>query len=134
MNLIDVMDELGGALGGIAGLRVFPYPPETVTPPAAIVAWPDSIDYAASYGRGMDRLTIPIVVVVGKVSARASALLLGEYADGSGARSVKAVVDGGTYTAMDSVTVTAGEFDVVTMAGVDYLAALFEVDVVGSGS
>lgn len=134
MNLIDVMDELGGALSGIAGLRVFPYPPETVTPPAAIVAWPDSIDYATSYGRGMDQLTIPIVVVVGKVSARASALLLGEYADGSGARSVKAVVDGGTYTAMDSVTVTAGEFDVVTMAGVDYLAALFEVDVVGSGS
>lgn len=134
MNVADVMDQLGDALDTITGLRVFRYPPETLTPPAGVVAYPETAQYAEAYGRGMDRLMVPIVVVLGKVSDRSSAIAMAAYLSGSGARSIKAVVDNyGSYTAMDSVTVTSAETDVFTMNGVDHIAATFEVDVVGRG-
>lgn len=134
MNVADVMDQLGDALDTITGLRVFRYPPDSIVPPAGIVAYPESVQYAESYRRGMDRITVPIVVVVGKVSDRSSAVELAAYMSGSGSKSIKAVVDGGTYTAMDSVTVMEAEVDVFTMGPVDYIAATFEVDVVGQGA
>ena len=133
MNLADVMDEVATALEAIDNLRVFPYPPDRVEPPAAVVSWPDTYTYDETYGRGMDRLSLPVVVVVGRVSDRACREELGAYADGSGDRSVKEAVETGTYTACDTVRVESVEFDVVTIAGTDYMAALFTVDVAGSG-
>jgi hypothetical protein len=54
--------------------------------------------------------------------------------DGSGASSVKAVLESGTYTAFEAVRVTGGEFDTVTIGGTDYLAVAFDLDIVGRGS
>lgn len=134
MDLNAVMDELGEELDTIAGLRVYDFPSDHITPPAAVLAWPDEITYDETYGRGMDRLTLPVVVLVGKASDRASRDTLAAYADGSGASSVKAVLEGGTYTSCDSVRVMRAEFDVVRIAGVDYAAAVFDLDVAGQGA
>ena len=134
MNLADVMDEVAAALGTITGLRVHAHPPGQVHPPAAVVSYPETYTFDGTYGRGMDRLTLPVVVVVGKASDRGARDALAAYADGSGARSVKAVVEAGTYTACDTAVVTGAEFDVVTIGGQDYLAALFTVDITGQGS
>ena len=134
MNLADVMDEVAAKLDTIAGLRCFAYPADAVQPPAAIVSYPETITFDETYGRGMDRLTLPVVVVVGKPTDRSSRDALAAYCHGSGARSVKAVVEAGTYTAFDTVRVTSIEFDVVVIAGTDYLAALFDLDVAGAGS
>lgn len=134
MNVAAVMEQLGDALEFINGLRVFRYPPDAITAPAGIIAYPDDINYATSYQRGMDRMTVPVIIAVGKVSDRASAKQLAEYMSGSGTKSIKVVLDGyESYTAMDSVTVTRAETDVLVMGGVEYITAIFEVDVVGQG-
>lgn len=134
MNLATVMDEIGEALQGITGLRVFPYTADKVTPPAAIIDLPDEITYDETYDRGADGFKIPVTVVVGKVSDRASRDAIAAYVAGSGPSSVKQVVDGWNYTEADSVTVTRCEFAVVTFAATQYLGALFDVDVLGQGA
>ena len=132
MNLGAVMDDLAAALGGIDDLRVYPYWVDRVTPPAAVVAWPDPLEYDATQRRGSDRFTVPVVVLSGRVDARSSRDRVAAYADGSGPRSVKAVVEAHTPTAYDTATVTRCEFGVHTVAGVEYLAATFDIDITGS--
>lgn len=134
MNLGAVMDAVAARLDTIVGLRCFAYPPDAIQPPAAIVSYPETIAFDATYGRGMDRITLPLVVVVGKVHDRSTRDVLGAYCGGSGATSVKAVLESGTYTAFDVVRVASAEFDVVTIAGTEYMAGLFELDIAGQGA
>jgi hypothetical protein len=135
MKLDLVMDEVAAALGQITGLRMFAYPPPTVVPPAGIVSYPERIDYDQTYGRGMDRIVgLPVVLVVGKAVDRAARDTAARWAAGSGAGSVKAVLEAATYTTCDVLTVTSCSFDVVTIAGVDYIAAMFSLDIAGQGA
>lgn len=135
MNLGDVMDEVAAQLGWIPDLRVFAFPPDTIPPPAAWVAYPAAYTYDLTYGRGMDRITdLGVVVAVGKVSDRSTRDLVSAYADGAGAKSVKAVLQAGSYTAFDGLRVTEVTFDVLTRGGTDYLGALFTLDIAGKGS
>lgn len=134
MNLADVMDQIGDQLDTITGLRVYRYPPDRVQPPAAVVTYPDTYTYDSTYGRGMDRMTVPVIVMVGRVSDRASRDQLGPYLDGAGPRSVKAVVEAGSYTAFDSARVMSVEFDIVQLANVDHVAATLSIDIAGEGS
>lgn len=133
MDLDTVMTEIGTALDGISGLRIA-VAGEKVVPPAAWVRWPGSITFDGTYGRGSDSMELDAVVVVGRTVDRSTRKALAAYCKGSGSSSVKAAVDGGTYTAAHSVTVTGVEFDVVDVAGIDYVAAIFSIDVVGSGA
>lgn len=100
MDLADVMQEIGDRLGTIAGLRVYPFPPDTVQTPAAIVTFPDTYTYDETYGRGMDRMTLPVVLMVGKAWDRASRDALAPYLDGAGATSIKAVLETGDRPAL----------------------------------
>ena len=134
MILSDVMDELATQLGTISGLRVFGFPPDSVVPPAAIVTYPEQIDYDATYGRGADEMVLPLMVVVGKMSDRATRDLLSVYCDGSGDSSVKAVLEDGTYTSFDSIRVASVAFDVVTIGGTGYLNAEFTLQIMGQGA
>lgn len=134
MNLAAVMQAISDRLDTIGGLRCFAYPAPKVNPPAAVVSYPDEITFDETYGRGMDQMTLPVVVVVGKVSDRAARDQIAAYCNGSGASSVKQVLESGTYTAFDVVRVTGVKFDIATIAAVDYLAAVFELDITGHGS
>jgi hypothetical protein len=134
MNLGDVMDEIASQLGTIKGLRVSAHPVGTITPPAAIVAWPEDLDFDETYGRGTDRMTLPVVVLVAKPTDQTTKVAMGAYCSGSGARSIKAVLEVGTYAAFDSVRVTRVDFDVYTVAAVGYLAAIFNCDIIGNGA
>lgn len=134
MNLADVMDQVATQLDTISGLRVYAYPADSVAPPAAIVSYPKEYEYDATYGRGSDRISLPVVVVAGKVSDRASRDALGAYVDGSGTSSVKAVLESASYTAFDELRVTGVEFDTVLIAGTNYIAALFTLDIAGEGA
>jgi hypothetical protein len=135
MDLANVMDEIGDQLDTIDGLRVYRYPPDNVAVPAAVVAYPEDYEFDSTYARGMDRITnLPVVVMVGKVSDRASRDRISAYANGAGAKSVKAVIESGIYTAFDTVRVQMVEFDIVQMANVEYLAATFSLDIAGQGS
>ena len=134
MNLADVMDQVGERADTIAGLRVFRYPPPKLTPPGAWVDYPDTVEFDQTYGRGLDRMTLPFVVVVGKVSDRAAQNQLGAYCDGDGEKSIKAVLESGSYTAFDELHVRKIEFDPMTVAANVYMGALFTLDISGKGT
>lgn len=134
MVLADVMDELAGQLDTISGLRVFSWPAETVAVPAAVVGYPETVEFDTTYGRGVDHAQLPVFVLVGRGSDRAARDELGAYCDGSGPSSVKAVLEAGSYTAMNHVRVASVAFDAINVNSVEYLAATFTVDIYGSGS
>jgi hypothetical protein len=135
VNLASVMAQIATQLDTIAGLRVFAWSAGKIVPPAAIVGWPEEVTFDATYGRGMDTLTLPVFVVAGRPTDRQTVALLGKYADGSGAASVKAVIEAGSaYTAFEAVRVVSVEFDVYTIGAVDYMGAVFMLDVGGSGT
>jgi hypothetical protein len=128
--------EIGTALATISGLRVPPWGVEQVQPPAAVVALPDRIDYDDTYGRGKDRIPdLPVVILVARPEARTSRKALAAYAAGSGAKSVKQVLEAYAWTTCEVVTVNSCEFDQdATYAGVPLLAAIFHLDVIGTGA
>jgi len=137
MNLNTVADQLSARLDTIEGLRCFDYPPSSVAGavPAAIVSYPERVDYDMNYRRAADRIEQwPILIVVGKATDRTARERIYDYAAGSGTRSVKAVLESGTYTAFGALRVRDCTFDVVTIAGVDYISALFSLDIAGPGA
>jgi hypothetical protein len=134
VNLAGVMDDLGTALESIPGLRVFPYWADRVSPPAAVVAWPDPLTYDTTMVRGGDQAEIPVVVLAGKVDSRTARDSIAAYADGSGESSVKAAIESHEPTAYDSARVNRVEFGISTVAGADYLAATFFIDIIGTGA
>lgn len=134
MNVDDVAEEIVTQLDTIAGLRCHKGPPDSITPPVGVLVLPDSIDFDQTYGRGSDRITWPLLVVVARITDRTVLRDIGAYCDGSGASSVKAVLEAGAYTAFDTLRVTRVEFDVLNWQNVDYQAAIFELDIFGQGS
>lgn len=134
MNLAEVMDDLGAALETIDGLRVFPYWAARITPPAAVVGWPDPLTYDTTQVRGSDRVELPIHVLVGQVDQRSARDVLAAYAAGSGPRSVKAAIEGHQAQAYDTVRVMRCEFSSIPVAAVEYLAATFIIDITGPGA
>lgn len=135
MNLNTVADEIATVLDTIASLRVSSYPPPTVVPPAGIVSYPGSVDFDETYGRGMDRIRDwPVLVVVGKATDRTARTSIYGYAAATGASSVKAVLEAHTWTSLATLRVTSVEFDVVSIASVDYISALFHLDIAGQGT
>lgn len=136
MNVKDVMDELGEKLETIPQLRVYPYTVDKVTPPSAVIGLPDGVTFDQTYGRGSDTMSLLVYLFVGAADDQASQTQLAAYANGSGDRSVKAVLDStddNVYTACDEVTVKSVEFDFYTSAGVKLLGAEFTVDIAGKG-
>jgi hypothetical protein len=134
MNLAAVMDELGDAVDKIVGLRVYRWPPGKVTPPAAIVDYPETLTFDRTYGRGTDDMIVPIVVVVGKASVRGARDRLARYCRGDGSSSIKTAVEGHPFTSCDDARVAGIDFDVVTIAAIEYVAALFTVEITGPGT
>ncbi len=131
-SLTALMEGVADRLQTIAGLRVFAYPPDNITPPAAVVAFPIEIAYDLTMARGSDRVTIPVHIVVGKVSDRSAALNLSEYLSGSGDKSVKSAIEADvTFAgAVDTARVETASVSVMSIAGIDYLAATFDIDIV----
>ena len=132
MDLDEVMTEIGEHLD-VTGLRLAVVGEKPV-PPAAYVSYPDSITFDETYGRGSDSMALQVVVIVGKTVARATRTALAAYCAGSGDNSVKEAIEGTPYESADSVTVTGVEFDAVELAGIDHMAAIFNVNVVGAGA
>lgn len=128
LNLNTAMDAIGSALANITGLRVHDYVEEWVTPPAAVVDFPDTVEYDHTLMRGKDRAMFQVHLMVAKNSPRAARDELAGYMNGAGttSNSVKAAVDAiGPH-----VRVVQARKNVYTIAGVDYLGAVFEVDYV----
>jgi len=137
MIISDVMDELAERLRAAPSFagRTYAYVPGSITPPAAIVPIPGAATFDQTYGRGFDKLTASVVVVVGRPTDRTAAGRITGYLDGSGPESVKALLDGDddAYTSCDSVLVTGWTVDVADFGDVPYLVAVFSIDIYGPG-
>lgn len=136
MRLGAVMDEIAQRLRqapSLAGGRTHAYPPATIAPPAAIVGYPTRGEFDQTYARGRDRWTGVVVIAVGRPTERQTRDLIAKYIDGSGAESVKALLDADGYASCDSVTVTEWETDVYDIGTVPYLTAVFQLDIWGPG-
>lgn len=134
MILADVMGELGDACDTITGLRVFRWPADDVPVPAVVVAFPEQIDYHVTKARGVDRMSVPVVLAISRADERSAALNVSPYVSGSGSASIVAAIEAFAYTACDFAVVKSCTFEPYTIASVEYLAAIFTVDVVGPGS
>lgn len=135
MDLNQVMDEIGVRLRTITGWNVFDYPAPTVMPPAAILSYPERIIFDETYRRGMDKIEgLPLYVIDGKANDREARDRIAAYVAGTGPRSVKAVLESGTYTAFDVIRVRTAEFGVLRIGSNDYIEALFTLDIAGSGA
>lgn len=134
MNLRNVMIELATQLDTIPELNVFSFPADSVVPPAAMVLWPVDVAYDMTYGRGSDRMTLQVVVVVGRRDSESTRDELSAYIDGSGPRSIKQVLESGTYTAFDAVRVIGADIGQWAIGDTPYMAALFDLDIAGDGA
>lgn len=133
MDLDAVMQEVAAVLDTIDGLRVYGYAADAVAPPAAVVGYP-TVTYDETMRRGMDRYSLPVWLLVGKVSDRASRPGIAPYVAGDGDRSVKRVLEAGIYQSLDSLRVQDAEPDELVEGGVAYLAYRFTIDIAGTGA
>jgi hypothetical protein len=135
MNLANVMDEIAACLDQVAGLRVFAWPPGKIpAPPVAVVSYPTELDYQTTYGRGVNTIEIPVVLALGQPNDRQTRKVASTYLSGGGSGAVAALLDGYHWTTCSDVTAVKAQTDVVAIGGVEYLAALFTLQVIGQGA
>lgn len=121
-------------MGDITGLRVFDYPPETLSGPGGYVSYPESIDFDQTYGRGSDRIVgLPIVLLVGKATTRSARDTVSSWSGGGGELSVKARFEAHRWTSCDDLTIASVKFDTEEIGAIPYLAAIFTADAMGPG-
>lgn len=135
LNLSEVAVEIAERLALIDGLNAFHFQPGSIVPPAAIVLNPNpgDLEYDKTYGRGLDRVTLPLVVFVGRADVRTSQELARLYLDGSGAKSIKTALEAGSYASLHTIRVTVGGVDGYSIGAVEHLVALLELDIAGNG-
>lgn len=132
LDLNAVMDAIGTRLATVTGLRVYDYAADAAAPPAAIVSLPQTVEYDTVSGRGADRVVVPVLVLVGKVSDRAARDQIAQYVSGTGSLSIKTAIEGNGSdlgAVAHTVRVTEARVDVVTIQGIDYVGASFDCEV-----
>lgn len=110
MILADVMDQVADRIDTIDGLVTHAFPADNVHPPAAVVTYPLEYELDATYQRGADRMSLPVVVLIGRADAQSSRDLVSAYVSGSGPRSLKAVLENDLPAGGLDLPGTAGSF------------------------
>lgn len=126
------MDAIGVRLATIPGLRVYDHPADTVAPPAAIVSLPEIVEYDSVAGRGADRTSLTITVIVGRVSDRAARDQLAAFISGTGPSSIKTAVEAGASDldgVAHTIRATTATVQIVTINAIDYLGASIDCEV-----
>lgn len=134
MIIGSLMDQVGEQLDTIPGLRVRDYDADEIQVPAGIVSLPTGdIDFSRTYERGMDSLTLTIIILVAADGDRVRRDQITPYADGSGPKSIKQVLERASYPAIDTLFVKKGRFGFFTYNKIKYLGIAFSVDITGKG-
>lgn len=134
MNLATVMDEVAARVRELLSLHTYEWPVGKINGAAAVVSYPEGIDFDQTYGRGMDTIQdLPVHVAVPHPNEKATRDVLAGWTRGSGATSIKAALERGHWASCGDVVVTSCTFDVVTIGGADYMAATFHLNVTGGG-
>ncbi len=132
-----VLDEIAGKMAAIPGVVAYAWDKSKITTtPAVLVGLPDRTQYRTQYSRRGQKLTVTLIVLVGKANDRSAQNNLLPFMENSGPLSVFGAVDSEftTYTTCDDVTVVECEPDVYINAGTHYLGAEFTIDVTATGA
>lgn len=126
--LSTVMDAIATEISD-AGImdRVYAWPSDGVTVPCAVVGYPTAIDFDTTFGRGSDRAVFPVYVLVGRVADQNTRDVLSGIV--TGATGIKDALDGTLGGAVQSARVTDMKVEAVTVQGVEFLSATFELEV-----
>ena len=127
-QLTLIMRALAGSLdtAGIVA-NVYDYPVETIHPPCAVVGFPTTIDFDMRFGSyDMGELTVPVWFACGRTGTEDARNVLSDVLSGAG--SIKELLDS---TAAYPVRVSGAEVTELVVAGVPYLAARFDCEVIG---
>jgi hypothetical protein len=134
LALAAVMNEMAVVLAEITKLRVTGWPPATISGRSGYISYPGRIAFDQTYGRGEDIYEdVPIVLCVPDPTDRGTRDRIAPWCDSDGAQSVKAVFEARSWQTCGDVMVSQAEFDVETIAGVDYLCVIFRATVSGPG-
>lgn len=87
----QIIDAIHDRLDTVSGLKVYKRVPETVDAPAAIVRYAGT-NFDSTMDRGSDDQTYVVQILTSKASDRGQDELYA-YCEGSGARSVKALIE-----------------------------------------
>ena len=108
-------------------------PPTRSPPPAGYVFGPTS-EYHQSYQNGLTRVRVSVTVAVAHQPLSVAWKALAGYISDTGDTSVKACLETGVYTAFDTIVVTRSVVGDVTIGGVTYKGAQFDLDITGRGA
>lgn len=127
--LADLRTGIAQNLAAITGLRTSAFVPDDPKPPVAIVM-PDNITFDKAFGRGLDEYRFTVLVIVGKVSDRASQSRLDGYCNPTGASSIKTALEADTTLGGRCADLRVTEmrnYQSLTVGDTTYLAAEFVV-------
>lgn len=129
-TLEGVLEGLEAALGAIDGLRVYGFPADHIATPAAVLSLPEVSGIA--FGDSWD-FEMPVWLFISKVNDRASAAEIARYIDPRSPDSIQAAIENDRTLggACDSVSVTLTRPQFASVAGTEYLAAEFTLEVIG---
>ncbi len=129
------MVEIAEKLTLFTGVSIFSYPTDSLVPPGGFVGYPERIIYDETYGRGEDIFSNLIVIMASdRTDSESSRDQVSEWTDPTSNNSVKTFLDNESYSSCGGVIVKNAEFEVMSIAKVDYLVAMFELDVTGEGT
>ena len=132
MTPLTVRDNLKTQLATISGMRCYDTIPDSINVPAAIVGMLD-FEFDMTMLRGADKATLDIIVVTGRMSERSAQNALDSYLSGSGATSVKTVVEANPTLsgACQTLRVTTATSGSIQVGAIDYLAYRFRTELIG---
>lgn len=127
-----VRANLKTRLATISGLKTYDYIPDSVNVTAAIVGQLD-LNYDATFNRGYDSATCTVLLIVGRMSEQAAQAKLDGYLASTGSTSVKTAIEGDATLsgAVQTVRVASATAGSVQIAGNDYLAYRYSLDMIG---
>lgn len=115
MSITDIRAGLEANLETVSGLRAYSEIPDNPQVPCAVVQL-QTIEYDQSFQKGLAFYNFEITVIVGRFSVQQAQEHLNDYADNSGAKSIKSAIE-------SDKTLGGSAFDahLTTMTGISAL-------------
>ena len=135
MTPAEIRHGLVDGLKTLPGLTVSPYRAANVQPPHAVIGLPQ-IEYDGTMGRGMDTLSLQILVYVTRADEELAQASIDEFLSGHDGQSLKTVLEDTGLTGLTQASVTLLRTETGTASSADgseWMTCSCDVRVVVSG-
>jgi hypothetical protein len=114
------------------GFRTSDEETNAITPPVAFVSYPEDLDPHGTYGEGVSTAELQVTLVVAEATARNTRSLMEAWGS-PGPTGAVAILESGTYAALDELHVVNVHFGVVEITDVRYAAIILDLHI-GKGA